>query len=270
MTVSADRSNLAVLTTRIKLEHPSLEELDSVKEIFQEIDLKSLLVCFAGNTLSHHTSESTLHILQFVLAAAVLRIEWDGGTDLQLDCVEKEIGKLIIEMRTDIEADRLRDPKHSVSCREFLVADLNQLLPFAGRLAMISSPPFFGSNTNPIIQRISDLLGKPAVMETKARRPLNWLVPEARPILDSVSAGRELYDAVADYLFFLDCIVSHASAIECRAVGVEMGPKRVGDVLLPFDVFLAQRLRANGYEIGVFETIELEPELSTVVCAQRG
>lgn len=269
MTVSADRSNLAVLTTQIKLKPPSLEKLDSIKEIVQNVDLKPLLESFAKNTLLDHTSASTLHILQFILAAAVLRIEWDGGTELQLDCVEKEVGKLMIEMRTDIEAKLLRESTHSISCREFLAADLNQLLPFAGRLAMISSPPFFGSNTNPLTQRISDLMGKPAV-KTKARRPLNWQVPEARPILDSVSARSELYDVVADYLFFLDCIVSHASAIECRAVGVEMGPKKVGDVLLPFDVFLAQRLRANGYEIGVFETIEVEPELSTVICAQRG
>lgn len=269
MTVSADRNNLAVLTTRIKLEQPSLAELDSVEEFVQDVGPKSLLECFAGGTLSRHASTSTLPVLQFVLAAAVLRIEWDGGTELQLDCVDQEIGKLIIEMRTDIEADLLRESTHSVSCCEFSTADLNHFLPFAGRLAMISSPPFFGSNTNPTIQRISDLLSQPPVMETKARRPLNWRVPEARPILDSLSAGSEILDAVADYLFFLDCIVSHASAIGCRVVGVEMGPKSVGDVVLPFDVFVAQRLRANGYEIGVFETIEIEPEVSTVVCAQR-
>ena len=269
MTVSADRSNLAVLTTRIKLEHPSVEEVDSVKDIVKDIGPKVLLQYFAGNTLSHHTSASTLHILQFVLAAAVLRIGWDGGTDLELDRVEKEIGKLTLEMRTDIEARLVKQPAHSVSCCEFLAADLNHLLPFAGRLAMISSPPFFGSNTNPTIQRIADLLGEPAVRQTEVRRSPTWEVPEARPILDSVSAGSELYDDVADYLYFLDCIVSHASAIGCRAVGVEMGPKSVGDVLLPFDAFVAQRLRANGYEIGVFKTVELEPEVSTVVCAQR-
>jgi hypothetical protein len=269
-TCSGDISNLAVLTTRIKLEHPSLKELDGVERIFQGVGPQTLLRCFAEGSLSHHTSASILHILQFVLAAAVLRIGWDGGSDLDLDHLGKEVVKLINEMRTDIEATLGKQSAHRVSLCEFLAADLNQLRQFSRTgLAMISSPPFFGSNTNPTMQRIADLLGEPAVRQTEVRRSPAWQVPEARPILDSVPRGSELYDAVADYLFFLDWIVAHTVATGCRAVAIEMGPKTVGDVLLPFDVFVAQRLLANRYEIGVFETIELEPEVSTVVCAQR-
>src|SRR6266446_7007073 len=66
ISLSGDISSLAALTTRIKLEHPSLQELDAVEAIVHEVGPKTLLQCFAGNTLSYY-SASALHILQFVL-----------------------------------------------------------------------------------------------------------------------------------------------------------------------------------------------------------
>jgi len=268
-TVSCDVSSLAVATTRIKLAPPSEERLDGLERIIDRWEPEQLLANFANRSLADSVSGTTLRLLQFVLAAVLIRVGWHEGNALRMADVSEEIARLLSEMRADIST-LLKPPlPHRVFCSEFLAIDRADITRFAeGRLVMISSPPFFGSNFNPAERRLADLLDEPARKATQVERPSNWSVPEALPILEPLRDSGESYDEVADYLFFLDRIVAHAVDIRCRCVAIEMGPKNIDGCEARFDVFLAHRLVANDYRIDLFETAETEPETCTFVCAK--
>lgn len=267
-TVSCDVSALAVAATRIKLAPPCEEELDGVERIIDRLEPEELLESFAARTLAGRVSGNTLRLLQFFLAAVLIRVGWHEGNALRMADVSAEIALLMSEMRADI-ATRFNPPQpHRVFCSEFLAIDPAHITtPAGGRLVLISSPPFFGSNFNPAEQRLAALLDEPVKEATQVQRPPTWSVAEALPILELLRGVGESYDQVADYLFFLDRIVAHAIDLRCRCVAAEMGPKNIGGCEVRFDMFLAQRLLANNYRIDLFETAETEPEICTFVCA---
>lgn len=267
-TVSCDVSTLAVAATRIKLAPPFEQELDGLERIIDRLEPEKLLASFADRTLAGWVSGSTLRFLQFVLAAVLIRVGWHEGNALRMADVGEEIARLMSEMRADIATPFNPPQPHRVFCSEFLAIDPADITPFAeGRLVLISSPPFFGSNSNPAEQRLAGLLDEPLKKATQAQRPPTWSVAEAFPILEPLRGAGESYDEVADYLFFLDRIVAHAVDIRCRCVAVEMGPKNIGGSEVRFDTFLAQRLLASNYRVDLFETAETEPEVCTFVCA---
>jgi hypothetical protein len=269
-TVSCDVSALAIAATRIKLAPPFDPDLDSLQRVIDRLEPEELLASFANRTLGGRVSGTTLRLLQFVLAAVLIRLGWHEGNVLRMADVSEEIARLMSEIRSDIAAHVTAPPPHRVLCSEFLAIDHADIMSFAeGPLVLISSPPFFGSNSNPAEQRLAGLVGDPVRKTTRVQRPATWSVAEALSILGPLrSAAGESYDEVADYLFFLDRIVAHAVAIGCHCVAVEMGPKNIGGCEVRFDTFFAQRLLANDYHIDLFETAETEPEICTFVCAR--
>jgi hypothetical protein len=267
-TFSADVSPLAIAATRIKLAPPCEQELDRFERMVHRLTPERLLKSFANRTLPETVSGTGLGLIQFVLAAVLMRLGWHEGNALSMDDVSAEIARLINEMHAD-SAARFDPPQpHRVLCSEFLAIDRADLTAFAeGRLVLISSPPFFGSNSNPALQRLAGLFDEPIRKATSVKRPPAWSVAEALPILEPLRGAGESYDEVADYLFFLDRIVAHAVDTRCRAVAIEMGPKNIGGCEVRFDLFLAERLLANNYRIDLFETAETEPEICTFICA---
>ena len=266
-TIGCDISSLAIATTRIKLEPPSEQALHKIEGLVKESELEKLLSSFASRTLSTRASGSLLQLLQFVLAAVLLRIGWHEGASLEMSHVAAEISKLVSEMRADSQAGATPLLHHRTYCSEFFALNACDIISFTqAKVAMISSPPFFGSNFNPAIRRLESLLGEPTLSTGALRRSPSWSVPEALPILN-LFRREEYYNPIADYLFFLDRIVTHAGEIGCRAVALEMGPKHINGHEVRFDLFLAERLLANDYRIDLFETTELEPEPCTSICA---
>lgn len=267
-TFSADVSPLAIATTRIKLAPPCEHELDRLERMVHRLTPEGLLKRFAERTLLEAISGNGLHLTQFVLAAVLMRLGWHEGNALSMDDLSAEIARLINEMRTD-SAARFDPPQpHRVSCSEFLAIDRADLTAFAkGNLVLISSPPFFGSNSNPALQRLAGLFDEPIRRAAAVKRSPAWSVTEALNILEPLRGAGKSYDEVADYLFFLDRIVGHALDTRCRAVAIEMGPKNIAGCEVRFDMFLAQRLLASNYRIDLFETAETEPEICTFVCA---
>lgn len=267
-TVSCDVSPLAVATTRIKLAQPSEQDLDGLECIVERLEPAALLASFANGTLGHRASGDELHLLRFVLAAVLMRVRWHEGNELSMTDVREEIARLITEMRADIATPFNPPRPHRVICAEFVAIEPADIRPFVeGPLVLISSPPFFGSNSNPAEQRLASLLDEPVRKAAQVERPRTWAIPEALPILEPLRGTESSYVAVADYLFFLDRIVAHAVDIHCRCVAVEMGPKNIDEHEVRFDIFLAQRLVANDYRVDLFETTETEPEICTFVCA---
>jgi hypothetical protein len=267
-TLSCDISSLAIATTSIKLTPPSEQELDSLQILMNELGVEQLLTSFANKTLPKSVCGSFARLLKFVLAAVLLRVNWHKGAALEMDNVATETAKLISEMRADIAVLSTPSQPHRTYCSEFLALDAREIISFAqGRVMMISSPPFFGSNFNPAKQRLDRLLGEPIRNRPALRRNPTWTVPEALSILEMFRGAEAQYNQVADYLFFLDSIIAHAVAIGCRSVALEMGPKNIDGQEVRFDLFLAQRLVASNYRIDLFETAETEPEICTFICA---
>lgn len=268
-TIGSDINSLAVATTRVKLNPPSKQQLNSLKHIVKESEPEKLLLDFANGALSDSTSAETLQLLQFVLAASLIRIGWHEGAALEMRNVEAEIDKLLDEMSADIVPRSNVQPPSRVFCSDFFAIAPRNITSFArGDVVMISSPPFFGSSFNPAIRKLERLLGEPILRNEKDLRSPGWSVPEALPILEAFRHDG-CYKEVADYLFFLDSIVVHAIKTGCRAVGLEMGPKIVEGLVVRFDLFLAERLVANNYEIDFCEVTELEPEVCSTICAHR-
>lgn len=268
-TVSCDVSTLAVAATRVKLAPPCEQELDGLERIVYRLTPEELLTNFADKSLVPLVPGNALRHLQFVLAAVLIRLGWHEGNALRMDEVSTEIARLMNEMRAD-GANHLHPLwDHLILCSEFFAVDPADVRAVGeGKLVLISSPPFFGSNYNPALQRLAGLFDEPVKRAAVSQRPPNWNVPEALPILEPLSGAGESSDEVADYLFFLDRIVGHAVDIGCRCVAVEMGPKSIDGVNVRFDKFLAQRLLASNYRIDLFETAETEPEICTFVCAK--
>jgi hypothetical protein len=267
-TVSCDVSPLAVTATRIKLTQPGEQDLNGLERIVERLEPATLLASFADGTLGDRFTGNELRLLKFVLAAVLMRVGWHEGNELRMAVVSEEIARLITEMRADIATPFNLPQPHRVLCSEFPAIEPADISPFVeGRLVLISSPPFFGSNSNPAEQRLASLMDEPVRKAAQVKRLRTWAVPEALPILEPLRGAGESYDSVADYLFFLDRIAAHAVDIHCRCVAVEMGPKKIGDCEVRFDIFLAQRLLANDYRVDLFETAETEPEICTFICA---
>lgn len=268
-TYSADVSPLAIAATRIKLAPPCEQELDGLERMAYRLTPEELLTSFSDRTLAATVSGTALRLLQFVLAAVLMRLGWHEGNALSMNDVSAEIAQLMNEMRAD-SATPFRPPQpQRVLCSEFLAIDTADVTAFTeGKLVLISSPPFFGSNFNPAVERLASLLDEPVRRATQTHRPPTWSVAEALPILEPLRRAGQTHDEVADYLFFLDRIAAHAVDTRCRCVAVEMGPKNIGESEVRFDIFLADRLVANNYRIDLFETAETEPEVCTFVCAK--
>ena len=268
-TISCDVSILATETTRVKLSPPSEKELNDLKTVIGASGPEKLLRSFVDRILPETFPDISLKLVQFVLAAALLRVGWHEGEPLRMDDVGAEIAALINEMREDAVVLHTPQHHHRVYCQDFFAFEPLEINGSArGKLVMVSSPPFFGSNLNPAKQRLVNLLAEPGQAAGRVRRPPARAVPGALPILSFFSADQATYDRVNSYLIFLESIARHAADTGCRTVALEMGPKNVGGNEIRFDLFLAQRLTAYNYEISLLETTETEPEICTAICAR--
>jgi len=269
-TYSCDISSLAALTTRMKLNPPTYQHLESVLSIAKETYLQDLIQRFVNKSLSEKFPQYILELLQFVLSSTLLRIGWHKGNALQLEEFQVELLLLIEEMIADTQAVSSLETSHFVRCCDFYTVEPGEVASFAsGQVALISSPPFFGSNTNPAKERLARLMGQSVDVSTPRLQEHYSKVMEMTTLLCSIEQDTENYKQVLAYLSFLEQIAKHAADLQCRNVAIEMGPKIVQDELLEFDQFIAQRLTTYGYSILLFETSQLGSETVTLICARN-
>lgn len=272
-TVCADISPLAALATRTKLYPPTLARIAALEQRMLGDELDALLQVFASpiatSTPRRRLLESDIY---FVIAAALWRSQPTDDSPFDRSRFHTELSLLFQEMSQDIAHKPFPSGTHLVFCSDFrrLLASA-LVVRGSGPVHVVSSPPFFGSNQNPWQMRLDNCLlaAEPCdAVTTSLVNDLGQL--DVHFPLHAVIEDPGLHLAVADYIRFIHALVSFVSALGCSSVALEIGPKRIGDVLLPFDHYLAARLDQAGFHNLQIHIRPHSTELISVITAKNG
>lgn len=265
-TACADISPLAALATRTKLRPPSPARIAILEERLLGDDPDTLLRAFASPPAADEPAAADAC---FVIAAALWRSQPAQAAPFDLARFHAELSLLLQEMSQDVARTPLAAGDHLALCSDFRRLSPARVNPGGGPVHVISSPPFFGSNRNPWQARLDDYLR--AIEPCDASPPelfdadqLDVSLPMAAAIEDP-----ELRPVVDAYVRFIDALVSFISALGCRSVALEIGPGRIGDVLLPFDHYLAAGLSQAGFRNPQIHARPHSTDLISVITARN-
>lgn len=270
-TYSADISSLAILTTKVKLTAWSQNVIDTTEAVIKSEGIETLLHDFVHRALKEKQRDIPVELIQFVLAATLLRGGWHKGVAIQVAELQNRAIELINEIRSDTFSLTKTKLSHATNCSDFHLIDPMEIHSLAqDNLVFVSSPPFYGSNTNPAKQRIANLINENNNLKSRVSPPKTWVLSNASSILENISIDNPKYSMIYEYLFFLNSIVEHVAKLGCRAAALEMGPKWLDGKLVRFDSFIAELLLQHNYQITLFKKgSEAAAEEITLICAER-
>lgn len=263
-TISCDVSPLATLITRHKLKPPELFALASLAD-----DIQSRRLTF--RTLIEESVKPgrghDLDLCRFVFATAVLRTGWHLGTAWEDELVVGEATRLCDEMAEDISLRENTSTNHQVACADF--RSLERLIqPHEGQIAMITSPPFYGSDVNPRVRRLESILDLARPRECGSR---GGMLCNSEPCSESNQMiERNASDiAVYSYHSFLTHIADHAVSINCSCFAIEMSGALISNEWVPFDEQLAALLARRGYCVHLDTPSAGRQQAERLVCGRR-
>ena len=266
-TISCDANPIAVLVTHFKLNPPSPEDLTAMVDSIGPNGLQEAFRAFSCG-VRPQVCDGHLSLLRFLLAVAVLRTRWHLGSTWDDERIASELRLLVAEIAGDTRTPLPRKAVHQINCGDF--RDCGVELPLAGsrRVVIITSPPFFGSDRNPRVQRLAALLGLtwPAPTERHTGTDLS---EKADRFLRSLHLTAATSREAAIHLHFLTEIVHHVTSTGCSDTAIEMSGATVGRQRVPFDEYLAACLTARGYEVCLMPPPAGRKESERLVCGHR-
>ena len=266
-TISRDANPIAALVTHFKLNPPLPEEIAPLVESISPNWIREAFRDFSCG-VQPQVSDGHLNLLRFLLAVAVLRTRWHLGSAWVEEEIASELRLLVAEISHDTKILPPSKAVHRIDCADFL--NLGAELPISAnrRAVLITSPPFYGSDRNPRVQRLTGLLGLewPALPD----RPVNaHFAAETHCLLEAQHLTAATLAEGAKHFDFLAEIAHHVTTVRCSDVAIEMSGAMVGEQWVPFDEFLGACLTASGYQVDLILPLEGRQECERLVCGRR-
>lgn len=241
--ISTDVSPLATLITRVKLSRPSAELTTRVANELLALDLKR--VSRDGSLLGVSFGSRNTQLRRFMIAAAILRADWHLDGVFNSGRLRIEIASLRDEMIADAGVGELPAVKNFVWCADVHRTIGRVCTAVNRRVVMVTSPPFFGSDANPRVLRLSQMLG--------------WRAPKG--------SNRWWTRDANDYALLLHTLADAAADMGCRAVAIEMSslPVKLNGQSLSFADIISSALADRGYVVSN-EPFETNPRDPSMLC----
>ncbi len=252
--ISSDKSHLACLFTYNHLNIPTRSEFIRTADVFNNYPIETIFECFTLGELSKINPGSKNFLLCYVICAALLKINWHKNSKFDrkrfLDASKK-----ILEQSKNRELYSSKNKFNNiVYISPFTVnGAISRLKNFKGRLAIITSPPFYFSNRNPKKIELDKIILKNNLFK---------LTGEQKVLNNEYEDGHKL--SKENYLNFLKMLVYFAEYMKCSSIAIDVSLRRK-----EFKESLEKMLNAFCFDLNYFEDRSLKGENSLIMIGRR-
>jgi hypothetical protein len=269
--VGSDISPFAVLMARMKCDLKYDWDVTAIQEVFRQYTWQKIALAITHQHLHTLVEPKLFWPIIMCFVAATYRSGWLLDGEMSQICFQQALDTLLDEIQHDLVA--MEQPQHrcELYCADF--RDMHVLTSAIPSPVMISSPPFFGSRSNPLCQLLDRVL-RPYMDITEsevhtydAHDVRSMLF--AQPYIADLLVHNKL--EVNSYINMLCDISIMAHNFNCRAVMLEMGPALVDGNWIQFEYILSHLLADVGFNVKSVDRLDtvVEPVYRIHAVARR-
>lgn len=253
-TISSDKSPLACLFTYNHLNIPDHSEFIRTANVFNDYLIETIFDCFTIGELSKINPGSKNFLLCYVVCAALLKINWHRNSKFDRK-------RFLAASKKILEQSKKRELYCSknkfinkIYISPFTVnGAISRLKNFKGRLAIITSPPFYFSNRNPKKKELDEIILKNNLFK---------FADEGKLSNEKYEEGDKL--SKENYSNFLKMLVYFAEYMKCSSIAIDVSLRRK-----EFKESLEKMLIAFCFDLNYFEDRSLKGENSIIMIGRR-